>query len=275
MTIIDPHVHVWKNDPQFPWPAENANPPKEDRSAEMLLALMAAHGVEKTVLVQVIHYRWDNSYIADVVKRYPDKFMAVGRVNPEDPANADHLSMWTEKGIHGVRLSPGVDAGGDWFKGPIMPPLFARAQALGVPLLLLTRPPRLRDLVPLLESHPDLDLVVDHMADVDPDDAEGRQLLMDLARFPRVYVKISHTWNISAQSYPWRDTHGLVEEVYQTFGPRRIMWGTDWPVCLSKAEYGQALTSVRDEMKFIAPEDLEWVLGKTVTRLWSFGAEEE
>ena len=49
------------------------------------------------------------------------------------------------------------------------------------------------------------------------------------------------------------------------------MWGTDWPVCLSKAEYPQTLSVVQDEMKFIAPEDLEWVMGKTVLKLWSFG----
>ena len=78
MRIIDPHVHVWANDPAFPWPAENANPPAEDRTAEDLLALMDANGVEKTVLVQVIHYRWDNSYIAHVVKKYPDREYAIG-----------------------------------------------------------------------------------------------------------------------------------------------------------------------------------------------------
>lgn len=272
MPIIDPHVHVWKNDPAFPWPAENKNPPAEDRTAEMLLENMAANGVEKTVLVQVIHYRWDNSYIAHVIQQYPDKFMAVGRVNPEDPANADHLSMWTEeRGLHGVRLSPGADASGDWFKGPLMDPLFARAEALGVPLLLLTRPSRLLDLARLLENYPDLDVCIDHMADVHPDDEEGLGILTDMARFPRVYVKISHTWSISSQAYPWSDTHALVDKVYQAFGAQRIMWGTDWPVCLGKAEYAQALSVVRDEMTFIAPDDLEWILGKTVLQLWPFG----
>ena len=94
-----------------------------------------------------------------------------------------------------------------------------------------------------------------------------------MARFPRVYVKISHTWSISRQDYPWTDTHGLVEEVYQAFGPRRIMWGTDWPVCLSHAEYGQTLSVVKEEFsKFIAAEDMEWVLGGTARSLWSFGA---
>ena len=272
MRIIDPHVHVWKNDPAFPWPEENKKPPSEDRTAEDLLALMDAHGVEKTVLVQVIHYRWDNSYVADVIKRYPDKFMGVGRINPEDPAAADHVSMWTEEhGLHGVRLSPAKDAGEDWFTSPAMDPIFARAQDLGIPMLILTGSGRLPDLARLLDKYPELDTVIDHMADVHPDDAEGRKLLADMARYPRVYVKISHTWSISQGSYPWTDTHDLVQEVYQTFGAQRISWGTDWPVCLDKAEYDQTLSVVQDEMKFFSPEDLEWVLGKTALTLWNFG----
>ncbi len=274
MRIIDPHVHVWTNDPAFPWPAQTANPPREDRTPEMLLQLMETHGVEKTVLVQVIHYRWDNSYVAHCLRQYPDKFMGVGRVNPEDPEAPDHLRMWTEEhGLHGVRLSPSREPGQDWFTGPLMPPLFARAQDLEVPMLILTGPRRLPDLERLVRAHPDLDVVIDHMADVHPDDPEGIGMLAGMARYPRVFVKISHTWSISSQSYPWRDTHGLVEQVYRAFGPQRIMWGTDWPVCLARAEYGQTLEVVRDHMQFISPEDLEWVLGKTVLRLWPFGEE--
>ena len=72
MRIIDPHVHVWQNDPAFPWASETVNPPEENRTPEMLLKLMDENGVEKTVLVQVIHYRWDNSYAAHVAASYPE-----------------------------------------------------------------------------------------------------------------------------------------------------------------------------------------------------------
>ena len=272
MRIIDPHVHIWKSDPAFPWAAETQNPPAEDATPEMLLDLMAANGVEKTVLVQVIYYRWDNRYTAQALKKYPHKFMGVCRVNPEDPAAPDHLSYWTEEqDFHGVRLSPASDASGDWFTGPLMDPLFRRAEALKVPMLILTRPSRLPDLARLLEHHPDLDVVVDHMADCPPDQLADMQCLLDLARYPRVYVKISHTWALSQESYPWRDTHDLVKQVYQAFGGQRIMWGTDWPVCLHKTSYGQTLAVVRDEMSFIGPDDREWVLGKTALQLWPFG----
>src|SRR6266851_3553170 len=79
--IIDPHVHVWKHDPQFPF-AEGARPPERDASPEMLLELMKANGVARTVIIQVIHYKYDNSYLADVLQRYPKVFQGVSRVDP-------------------------------------------------------------------------------------------------------------------------------------------------------------------------------------------------
>jgi predicted TIM-barrel fold metal-dependent hydrolase len=270
---VDPHVHVYKHDPAFPWAPETATPPRGDATPEMLLELMAANGVDRTVLVQHIAYRWDNRYTAAAFRKHPDKLMGVCRVNPEDPAAPDHLSQLTEEaGFHGVRLSPAVDASGDWFRGPLMAPLFGRAAELGVPMLIFIRPERLPDLARLLEWHPDLDVVVDHMASCAPDRPDQIEQLLELARYPRVYVKISHTWSLSRQEYPWRDTHDLVEKVYQAFGGQRIMWATDWPVCLARATYAQTLAVVRDELGFIGAADREWVLGKTTLRLWPFAS---
>jgi len=271
MRIIDPHVHIWKSDPAFPWAPETTNPPREDATPEMLLQAMRAHGVEGTVLVQVIYYRWDNSYTAQALERYPHDFVGVCRVNPLDPAAPDHLSYWTEqRGFHGVRLSPATDASGDWFRGPLMDPIFARAEQLGVPMLILTGPTRLPDLAALAERHPTLDIVIDHMADCPPDRPDLVALLLQMARFPSVYVKISHTWSLSREPYPWRDTHDLVQRVYQAFGGKRIMWGTDWPMCLQKTTYARTLSVVRDEMPFISAEDMPWVLGQSALRLWPF-----
>ena len=74
----------------------------------MLIALMQANSVARTVIIQVIHYRWDNSYLADVLRRYPELFHGVCRVNPEDPAAPDQLTRLTEEqGFRGVRFEPG------------------------------------------------------------------------------------------------------------------------------------------------------------------------
>ena len=100
--IVDPHVHVWVNDPRYPWAKETTEPPKEDATPRMLLDLMKANGVARTVLVQFIGYRWDNRYARDAMNEYKPHFRGVCRVNPVDPAAPDQLSDLTEQGFHGV-----------------------------------------------------------------------------------------------------------------------------------------------------------------------------
>ena len=85
-SILDPHVHVWKHDAQFPF-AAGAKVPEYDATPEALLALMKQNGIRKTVIIQVIHYRYDNSYLAAVLRQYPQYFLGVCRVDPIDPAH--------------------------------------------------------------------------------------------------------------------------------------------------------------------------------------------
>jgi predicted TIM-barrel fold metal-dependent hydrolase len=269
--IIDPHVHVWVRDPKYPWAKETTSPPAEDATPEMLLALMRANGVEKTVIIQVIHYRWDNSYLAGVLRRYPQYFQGVARVNPEDPAAPDHLSsLMAQPGFHGVRISPAGDARGDWIRGPLMPPLWKRCLELGVPMTVLAPVTRMPDVAALVDKFPDLTVVIDHMADCPLDRPAELGKLLALARYPKVFVKISHTWSLSKQPYPYRDAQEQVKRLYEVFGPQRLMWGTDWPLVERHCGYAKALALVRDEMKFLSEEDKSWILSKTVERVWPF-----
>lgn len=268
--IIDPHVHVWKHDPQFPF-AKEAHPPARDSAPETLLALMKANGVAKTVIIQVIHYRYDNSYVASVLKRYPETFQAVCRVDPLDAAAPDHLSRLTEQGFRGVRLSPSGDASGDWIRGPLMPPLWRRCEQLRVPMTILAPIGRMPDIGALIERCPDLTVVIDHMADCPVDQPAELDKLIALRRYPKVFAKVSHTWSLSKQPYPWLDAQENVKRLHAAFGPERLMWATDWPIIEnSNARYDQALTVVRDDMKFLNAEDKAWMLSKTIERVWKF-----
>lgn len=272
MEIIDPHVHVWTHDPNYPFAKETTSPPKEDALPETLLGLMKANGVSKTVLVQVIHYRWDNKYCADVRQKYPQTFMAVGRVNPTDIHAPEHLEFWTkERGLRGVRLSPNNSPEADWIKNPqLMDPLWKKASDLKVPMCILCPIQRIPDVAKVIERVPDLDVCIDHMADCPIGDQENLDKLLALKRFPRVYVKISHLWSLSKEAYPYRDTHDQVKKIHAAFGPKRLMWGTDWPLVENRCGYAKAVQLYRDEIKFFTNEDREWILAKTAKKLWPF-----
>lgn len=269
--IIDPHVHVWKHDPKYPF-APGAHPPAEDRSPEMLLELMKANNVQRTVIIQVIHFKWDNSFLADVLKQYPQTFKGVARVNPEDPAAPDHLSELMQKpGFHGVRISPSADERGNWITGPLMPSLWKRCDELKVPMTVLAPISRVPDVEKLIAKYPELTVVIDHMADCPPDQPRELEKLLALEKYPKVFVKVSHTWSLSKEEFPYKDSQAQVKRLYDKFGPQRLMWGTDWPICLAKCSYAQTLSMVRDQMDFLNEEDKHWMLNKTVQRVWDFG----
>jgi predicted TIM-barrel fold metal-dependent hydrolase len=270
--ILDPHVHVWKHDAEFPF-AQGAHPPERDAAPETLIELMRTNGVARTVLIQVIHYRYDNRYTLSVLKRYPQHFhAAVCRVDPLDAASADHLSQLTEQGFRGVRLSPGGDAAGDWIRGPLMAPLWRRCEQLKAPMTILAPITRMPDVEALIEKYPELTVVIDHMADCPVDRPAELEKLIALERYPKVFVKVSHTWSLSKQKYPWLDAQELVKRLHAKFGPQRLMWATDWPIIeQSGARYEQALHVVRDEMKFLNDEDKRWMLSKTIERVWPVG----
>jgi L-fuconolactonase len=269
-SIVDAQIHVWINDPHYPWAPDSTDRPKQNRTPAMALELMKANGVQRTVIAQFIGYKWDNRYCLHSIRKYAPYFRGVCRVNPTDPAAPDQLSHLTEQGFHGVRISPSADASGDWINGPLMPPLWKRAESLKIPMQVYAPITRMPDLVHLTEQCPDLAVVIDHMADCPIDRPQELEKLIALRRFPRVYVKISHTWSISRQPYPWLDAQEYVKRLHAVYGPQRLMWASDWPVDLSWTTYDKTLSVVRDEMKFLNAEDKVWILGKTAQQVWPF-----
>ena len=86
--IVDTHLHVWSSDYET-YPMAGGRTSSEDGSVEFLNAKMDEAGVDKAVIVQPIHYLFDNSYVSDTLKRFPGKFAAIGLVNQFEPGAAD------------------------------------------------------------------------------------------------------------------------------------------------------------------------------------------
>ena len=169
----------------------------------MLLDLMKQNGVEKTVLIQVIHYRWDNRYAADTLKKYPQFFQAVCRVNPESPLGP-RRSLETRRGAALPRCphQPGRRCPRRLDPRPLMPPLWQRCHQLKVPMTVLAPVTRMPDVAKLIEKFPDLTVVIDHMADSPLNKPQELEKLLALQRYPKVFVKVSHTWSLSKEDYP-------------------------------------------------------------------------
>ncbi len=267
-SLVDSHVHVWQTDPRFPFAPGAKVPRNIDASPSSLLVKMRSNNISRTVLIQVIHYKFDNRFLVSTLRAHPGKFAAVCRVDPENPAAPDHLSYWTEQGCRGVRLSPAADATGGWIRSPLIPPLWKRCEDLKVPMTLLLPVARLPDIIPLLDKFPALTTVIDHMADCPVDDSHGFQLLRSLARYPNLYIKVSHPWSLSKLPYPYPDVIAMIARLRDSYSANRLMWGTDWPIKPDLLSYDRRVALYRDHLPFLSHTEHQQLLAGTATHVW-------
>jgi L-fuconolactonase len=112
--------------------------------------------------------------------------------------------------------------------------------------------------------------VIDHMADCPLDQPEKLELLLHLARYPRVFVKISHMWSLAKLPYPYPDAALQVKRLCEHFTAARVMWGTDWPISLKELSYAQAVALYRDHLSYQSAADREQILWRTANSIWPF-----
>lgn len=273
MKIIEPHVHVWTLDTErFPWSPETTAPPTEAATTEELLETLDANGVSGAVLVQVIHYGTDNSYTAEALRRFPDRFAGVCLVDPLHPQAPEHLTYEVqERGFSGVRLRPCHDRRSTWLGDPATFPLWERAAELGASVCILGHVDQLPMLEAPLERFPSVPVIIDHMAwppAEEGQDGAALQNLLRLKRYPQVYVKITDPWAISSEEYPYRGVEPIFRRVFETFGPERCMWGSDWPIVRAHCGYARSLALYQREWSWLTDADREWIFCKTIQSVY-------
>ena len=273
--IIDSHLHVWSDDESLYPYGEVSRPQTGYRaSVELLNEHMAEAGVEKAVIVQPIHYLYDNRYVADCLARFPGRFAAVCLVDPKEPAAPDQLEELVRgRGFGGMRLHLSRQEDPSALAASDQDPLWRRVEELSVCLIVLGRATELPALEPIVDRFPDVKVVLDHLGGPPVGEEPTHPLLgnvLRMARYPNVYVKVSNMNRISKVPYPHRDTHDMVRRIYDAFGPERLMWGTDFPHVLTAGGYVHALELVRDELDFLTNEDKDWLFNRTVRKVWKF-----
>jgi predicted TIM-barrel fold metal-dependent hydrolase len=282
--VVDAHVHVWTNDTaRFPFAHPNDahfKPPPIAGTVEMLVEEMDRHAIDFAVLVQVIYYGWDNRYLVECVKRFPRRFRAQGLIDPTDAKVASKLEYWIrEHGLSGMRFSPIYYKGRDeWMTSDAHHQLWKKAAELGAIFNFFIAAPQLAKLESMIAAHPDVRVVIDHLARVDlagPNaDIEVAQLTR-LARYRNVWIKVSELSLLSpSKKPPYADTFACVKRVYDAFGPDRLLWGTGFPGA-TRAQAGRPalddeLALIRREIPFFSVADREKILGGNAARLWGF-----
>ena len=269
--VVNAAEHAWVvNDPRFPIRPELATCPKNlvkyDYSAEYLLSEMQLHQNEHVVISHVCYYGRDNSYTIHCVKTYPRKFSGYGllvgyRLYPpdgkENPSRLERLMK--EDGLLGLRISPIYDREVVWFNDPVCHPLWRKAEQLGAVFHIFLAPHQVRQVADMAERFPGVTVVIDHLAmiDISAPDSQGFGPLLDLAKFPNVYIRTTMVNLSKTKELPYRDVWPFLRRLYDRYGAKRMVYANFF-------EY----VVIKDLVPFFTAEDKEWILGRTAMKIY-------
>jgi len=269
--IIDTHLHVWSSDYDR-YPVSDGKPSGEDGSVEFLNGKMDEAGVDRAVIVQPRHYLFDNSYVADTLKRYPGRFAAVGLVDQFERGAADGLeALVKEHGFSGLRIHLTRPEHPSMWAGPDQDAIWNKASELGVGFISHGPSHLYPDIEPIIARHPDVPIALDHNGGaprIEEPPFPKLQHVLDLAKYPNVYVKL--TPHKEQLPFPYRDTHGCFKRIYDAFGPQRLMWGSNFPGVMRETGYAPSVEMFRDHIEWLTDDDKEWLFEKTAASIYSF-----
>ena len=274
---IDAHVHVWTlGAPPFTHNDDmSTQRPEYPGLVEDLIRYMDLNRIDRTVLIQCMYHGYDNSYMCDGLRRFPDRLHGVALLDPLQPRAAEKLErLYREHGVQGMRLYPIRDGDASWLSSATQDDLWDRARRLGVPFTWFGRCHQIPLLEPILERFPEVKVIVDHLGE--PVLSEGLdgdlRLLLEAAKHANLYVKATRIDGISAQPWPHEDVHSYIKAIYEAFGPERMLGCTGFP---ENPQRGEAVgfRVIEEGLDFLAAADKAWILDKTADALYRRSAD--
>jgi predicted TIM-barrel fold metal-dependent hydrolase len=262
--IVDSHVHVWPFG--LVHSGQRVKQPLHATPAD-LLRTADASGVDVIVITPASVYP-DNGYHLGAAATAPSRLRVTVGLDPRWPNAVEQLRVHKSAGALGVRIIPGSLP----IEGPddeaALAALTDEAAELGL-LVQWTAPLNLTNGIDLVaRRHPETVQILDHLG-LPPDSSNLADLarIRELARIPRLHVKLSGLPALSRQEYPFRDAWSWAEGVVDAFGPERTMWASDWPMSGESASHRQLLDLV-DEFPFLDDAARRAVRSTTPSRVW-------
>jgi len=275
MSVIDSHHHFWWTAKHsYQWPPQAAATMNRDFTPEDLRKELDACGIDGTVLIQVLQIQETREFL-DISRAWDFVRGVVGWLPLADPkATAEALEELPGRGrLVGVRYLISNEPDPDWLlRTPVIESLGKLAGASLAFDAIPINPAQFDAVLRMAQKLPDLRIVINHLGRP-PLPEQGWEPWADqiaqAAKFDNVSMKLSVGLDVIMR-WQWstETLRRYVDHVLQTFGPARIMAGSNWPVILLGATYQEAWTGIVDLISGLSDSERAAILGGTAERIY-------
>jgi L-fuconolactonase len=265
---VDAHQHYWKiNRGDYGWLTPQAGVLYRDYLPHDIRPHLADNGIDKTIIVQAAPTVEETEFLLQLCETDDSIAGVVGWLDLEAADFERQLTRLQQnryfKGIRPMLQDLDDDA---YILRPKVKQALQILSERQFPIDLLVFPRHLRNIIAMLGEFPELPAVIDHIAK--PNIAGGvlepwKTEMAEVAKFPKVYCKLSGMVT-EADHRQWKPEHFVpyIRHALDVFGPSRVMFGSDWPVCLLAASYSDVFNLLVDSLpKGYGGQELELLLG--------------
>ena len=265
--MIDAHQHFWQLGRfDYPWMTRDLGVLYRDYLPDDLAPILLQHHITQTVVVQASNSIEESRWLLELAESHDFIAGVVGWIdltNPEIP---------THPKFKGVRHLVESEPNDDWLIQPAVLSGLQKLSARGLSYDLLVHTRHLKHVAVVAETCPDLKLVIDHLAkppialnEID----EWSRAFTPLANYSNIHCKLSglvteanwHTWQIE-------DLRPYVDRALESFGVDRMMFGSDYPVCLLAATYDRVLDAFQEILKDLSDADREKIFANNAAKFY-------
>lgn len=269
IVCIDAHQHLWRYLAPGPsWMADGMEVLRRDYLLNDLRAVTTKAGVTGTIVVETERTIEETVWLSEIAASYDLIRGVVGWAPLTDPAIEFHLERVASLPKMKAIRHPIHDEADDHF---VLHDDFNRGVAalkqfdLGYDILIFEK--HLPQTIQFVDRHPDQVFILDHIAKPRIRDrvlSPWRENIRELARRPNVYCKISGmvteddwlTWS-------YYGLHPYIETVLEAFTPKRLMFGSDWPLVTLASSYQRWIDTVRSAIAQLTTTERERILSGT------------
>jgi L-fuconolactonase len=274
--VVDAHHHLWDLAVrEQPW-TRPYPPLHRSFSLDDLRPALRRGRVTATVLVQTVTLAAETPELLALAAAEPEIAGVVGWTRLDAPGIGDRLaelrSLPGGGYLAGIRHPVQEETDPDWLGRPAVRRGIAAVGAADLTYDLLVRATQLPAAIAAVRALPDVRFVLDHAGGPPADRDAGaawRHDILELAKSENVAVKFSGLLNAA---FPGKVLPGLLRSWTDTllagFGPRRMLYGSDWPVCTLTTSYDDVLATARELAAGLSPAERHALFAGTAERCY-------
>ncbi|EDY22212.1 amidohydrolase 2 [Chthoniobacter flavus Ellin428] len=270
---LDSHQHFWSYDArQYPWIAPGS-PLQRDWLPPDLAPLLSAAGLEGCIAVQARQTIDESHWLLELAEHHSIIKGVVGWVDLRSPdVERDLAALAPHPKFCGVRHVVQDEPDVNFMLGEEFQRGIGKLRAFKLTYDILVYPRQLPAAITLAKRFPEQPFVLDHIAKppiMDGTLSPWREQIRELAKAPNVLCKVSGMVT-EADLAAWKpaDFKPFLDVVFEAFGEDRVMYGSDWPVCLRAASYAQVHTLVDDYTRQMGATAREQFFGGNATKFY-------